>query len=96
MRQVSFDEIVWGGYQYGAEVTDSPIDDIERLMDDYDAIKDPKSWVTVVLMVLMFSALGLGIWFLYLAFFGDTPEGLSDFLKTVSGGIGPKTPTTAD
>ena len=103
VREASFDDIIWGGHQYGAQVSvdpaltgDSPVDDIEALMEEYDAVKDPKSWFTIALMVLMFGAFGLGVWFLYLAFFGDAPQGLTDFFKTVSEGLSPKTPKISD
>lgn len=98
VREADFDDIIWGGHQYGAQVNvdpaltgDSPVDDIEALMDEYDAVKDPKSWITIALMVLLFGAFGFGVYLIYLAFGGHDALGIGEpILKILKGGVGPK------
>lgn len=102
VREASFEDIVWGGHQYGAQVAspqewrddqrgDEPYDDIEALMEEYDAVKDPKSWLTLLLMIIMFAALGFGVYLLYLAFGGNDFLGIGEpILRILKGGVGPK------
>lgn len=119
LREATFEDIVWGGHQYGAQVSledapvsppqewwdeqeqqhrsgrhgDEPYDDIESLMEEYDAVKDPKSWLAVLLMIIMFLCLGFGVYLVILAFGGDDILGIGEpILKILKGGIGPKSP----
>lgn len=136
-REVTFEDIVWGGYQYGALVPESQPrmsppqewwndqdrqlrewwDDQERqfravreqsdgglcvdidvLMtereegeDDDDAVKDPKAWLTALLMIMMFAAFGFGAYLLFLAFGGNDILGIGEpFLRFFKQVVGPK------
>ena len=49
------------------------------------------SWINPLLMIIMFAALGFGVYLLYLAFGGNDFLGIGEpILEILKGGVGPK------